>query len=193
MSGWDVCSGVLLGPAVAEAVCKTLHCASTYCTSSPSPTTACTCVDKQELEVLRSEGKIRSYGLASWDCFRTPADSPQVRVGGVWCVWLGVPCTASGVDNVSARVSCCLGISARVLVSAEFPAQSHTRWALTLRMLPLSLSLCHFVSLCVSLSHIHTHPPRYTHNRSTLSLQRWLTWLVRLAGSSTASWPFRPP
>jgi hypothetical protein len=33
----------------------------------------------QELEALRAEGKIRSYGLATWDAFRTPPDAPLVR------------------------------------------------------------------------------------------------------------------
>jgi hypothetical protein len=32
-----------------------------------------------ELEVLRQEGKIRGYGLATWDCFRQPSDGPVVR------------------------------------------------------------------------------------------------------------------
>ncbi|KAK9862643.1 hypothetical protein WJX84_010934 [Apatococcus fuscideae] len=29
------------------------------------------------LEELRSEGKIRAYGMATWDCFRLPPDSPS--------------------------------------------------------------------------------------------------------------------
>jgi len=29
----------------------------------------------QELESLRAEGKIRAYGLASWDSFRTPPET----------------------------------------------------------------------------------------------------------------------
>lgn len=33
----------------------------------------------QELEALRAEGKIRSYGLATWDVFRTPLDAATVR------------------------------------------------------------------------------------------------------------------
>eukprot|EP00882_Tetradesmus_deserticola_P015181 GHRQ01016165.1.p1 GENE.GHRQ01016165.1~~GHRQ01016165.1.p1 ORF type:complete len:313 (+),score=148.62 GHRQ01016165.1:722-1660(+) len=30
----------------------------------------------QELEALRQEGKVRGYGLASWECFRLPPTSP---------------------------------------------------------------------------------------------------------------------
>lgn len=33
----------------------------------------------QELEALRAEGKIQSYGMATWDSFRTPPDSLLVR------------------------------------------------------------------------------------------------------------------
>lgn len=29
----------------------------------------------QELEALRAEGKIRAYGLATWDSFRTPPET----------------------------------------------------------------------------------------------------------------------
>lgn len=34
----------------------------------------------QELEALRAEGKIRAYGLATWESFRTPPDALQVCV-----------------------------------------------------------------------------------------------------------------
>jgi aryl-alcohol dehydrogenase-like predicted oxidoreductase len=36
----------------------------------------------QELEALRAEGKIRFYGLATWDSFRTAPDA--LLVGGSW-------------------------------------------------------------------------------------------------------------
>jgi hypothetical protein len=55
------------------------------CSSSTSNRTVHThntvCWLLQELEALRAEGKIRSYGMATWDSFRTTPDSLLVRHG----------------------------------------------------------------------------------------------------------------
>lgn len=40
------------------------------------------CILLQELEALRAEGKIKSYGLATWDAFRTPPDALLVSASG---------------------------------------------------------------------------------------------------------------
>jgi hypothetical protein len=51
----------------------------------------------QELEALRSEGKIHGYGLATWDCFRSPPDARQV------CVLTGQQCGVRASRPVADR------------------------------------------------------------------------------------------